>query len=323
MSKNWNNCIEIYKDGDFVDNIDVDRSMFMAWQKYVNVIRQEPYLNVWYDTKTGSCFGPEQDFYKNPEDFSFFSQRDGFKDNPFWGTKHVAEKFGDFLGNNTIVEDEYILQDLDSLKKYKNSTILVVAAGPSTIDVDWENTEYDYIWSCTKFFMNDKLKNLDIDLVTVGGNVDLDDDDFNEYLSNHNTLCGFECGVSPFKKPEDMVEFKYRYPNRIFYYHPRYFSKLGAGARLLCLGSFLGAKEIKFVGFDGNPVDRSHSFEGVDKVHGESWRNSSTNDLYRRQTVLLWDYLLQFDTKFQNLGEGHPANQNTNISRQEFPLSEK
>ena len=120
MSKVWNNCVEIYKDGDFIDDVDIDRSMFMAWQKYVNVIRQEPTLNVWYDTQTQRCFGPEQDFYKNPEDFSFFSQKESFKANPMWGVNHVAEKFGDFLGNNTIIKDEYILQDLDSLKKFKD-----------------------------------------------------------------------------------------------------------------------------------------------------------------------------------------------------------
>ena len=76
MPKIWNECIEIYKDDDFVDDVDIDRTIFTAWQRYVNVIRREPQSNVWYDTRSRTCFGPEQDFYSNPNDFSFFAQKE-------------------------------------------------------------------------------------------------------------------------------------------------------------------------------------------------------------------------------------------------------
>ena len=322
MSKTWNDCIEIYKDGDFVDDIDVDRSIFTSWQRYVNIICHEPNLNVWYDTKAKCCFGSEQDFYSNPNDFSFFAQKENFVTNRMWGINHVADKFGNHLGNNAIVKDDYILQDLPELKKFKGKKILIVGGGPTAKDINWQDAEFDYVWSCTKFYLNEDLNNVGVDLATIGGNVDLNDAQFNEFLNNHNTICGFECGVSPFKSPEDMVQFKEKYPNRIFYYHPRYFSKLGSAARLLCLGTFLGAEQVSFVGFDGNPVGKKHAFEGESKVHNEPWRNDATNDLYRRQLVLLWDYLLQFDTKFQNLGEEHPANQSSDISKKMFPLGD-
>ena len=41
--------------------------------------------------------------------------------------------------------------------------------------------------------------------------------------------------------------------------------------------------------------------------------------------MLLWDYLLglQDHPEYQNLGEGHPANQSTDISEKEFPLQIK
>ena len=322
MPKIWNNCVEIYKDGDFVDDYDVDRSVFASWQRYVNVLRREPTGTVWYDTISKRCFGSEQDFYANPNDFSFFAQKEDFIANHMWGLNHVMDKFGNHLGNNVIIEDDYILQDLEELKKFKDKNILVVGAGPTAKEVNWQETDYDYIWSCTKFYLNEQLNNVSVDLATVGGNVDLNDPEFNNYLSENNTICGFECGVSPFKNPDEMVQFKERYPNRVFYYHPRYFSKLGAAARLLCLGSFVGAKQVSFVGFDGNPVGKKHAFEGKNKIHNEPWRNNKTNDLYRRQLVLLWDYLLQFDTKYQNLGEGHPANQSTDISKKMFPLGD-
>ena len=62
MPKIWNNCVEIYKDGDFVDDYNVDRSIFTSWQRYVNVLRREPTGTVWYDTISKRCFGSEQDF---------------------------------------------------------------------------------------------------------------------------------------------------------------------------------------------------------------------------------------------------------------------
>ena len=320
MPRIWNDCVEIYKDGDFVDDYNIDSTIFTAWQRYVNVICHEPDSSVWYDTKAKRCFGSEQDFYANPNDFSFFSQKENFTSNRLWGIDHVVTKFSNFLGSEMKITDDYILQNIEELQKFKDKTILIVGGGPSSKDIDWQDTEYDYVWSCTKFYLNKDLINVGVDLATIGGNVDLDDKDFNEFLNSHNTICGFECGVSPFKEPAAMVEFKEKYPDKVFYYHPRYFSKLGSAARLLCLGSFLEAKQVNFVGFDGNPVGKKHAFEGEGKIHNEPWRDDRTNDLYRRQLVLLWEYLLQFDTKFQNLGEGHPDNQSTNISQLEFPL---
>ena len=320
MPRIWNDCVEIFKDGDFVDDYNIGSTIFTAWQRYVNVICHEPNSNVWYDTKAKRCFGSEQDFYANPNDFSFFSQKENFTSNKLWGIDHVVAKFSNFLGSEMKITDDYILQNIEELQKFKDKTILIVGGGPSSKDVNWQDTEYDYVWSCTKFYLNKDLINAGVDLATIGGNVDLDDKDFNEFLSSHNTICGFECGVSPFKEPTAMADFKEKYPDKVFYYHPRYFSKLGSAARLLCLGSFLEAKQVNFVGFDGNPIGKKHAFEGEDKIHDEPWRDDRTNDLYRRQLVLLWEYLLQLDTKFQNLGEGHPDNQSTNISQLEFPL---
>ena len=322
MPKIWNDCVKVYENDDFIDDYDIDRNIFTAWQRYVNVIRHEPASSVWYDIKAKRCFGSEQDFYANPNDFSFFSQKQDFTSNQHWGIDHVVRNFSNYLGSDMKITDEYILQTINEFQKFKDKKILIVGGGPTAKDVNWQDAEFDYIWSCTKFYLNEELNNVGVDLATIGGNVDLDNPEFNEFIDTHNTVCGFECGVSPFKKPEDMLQFKEKYPDKVFYYHPRYFSKLGSAARLLCLGAFLETKQISFVGFDGNPVGKKHAFEGESKVHDEPWRNNKTNDLYRRQLVLLWDYLLQFDTKFQNLGENHPANQSAGISKLMFPLTE-
>jgi hypothetical protein len=38
MPRIWNDCVEIYKDNDFVDDYNIDRTIFTSWQRYVNVI---------------------------------------------------------------------------------------------------------------------------------------------------------------------------------------------------------------------------------------------------------------------------------------------
>ena len=57
------------------------------------------------------------------------------------------------------------------LKKFKDKTILVLGAGNSTLDVKWENLDYDYLWTCNQFFLLDRIDNVKVDLVTLGYNV--------------------------------------------------------------------------------------------------------------------------------------------------------
>ena len=316
MSKEWNNCKLIYDGKEFNENFDIN--LMSSWMSYIDVVGFTPTETVWYDTIEQRCFGSELNFYNSPNEFSFFSKREKFLlNNEAWGLEHIKKNFSCVLGQNATFNDDYVLQRNENMEKYKDKTILVVGAGPTAEDVKWEQEEFDYIWSCTNFFKNQKLKEVGVDLATIGGNVSLVDEEFNEYLQNHKTLCGFECGVSPFKQLDEMLKFKKSYPDSVFYYHPRYFSKLGAAARLLCLGNFVEAKTVKFVGFDGNPVGQKHSFEGNNKVHDEAWRNKRSDNVYRRQLVLLWEYLFQNDTEYINLGQDHPANQSTDIFRKE------
>ena len=84
---------------------------------------------------------------------------------------------------------------------------------------------------------------------------------------------------------------------------------------MIVFASFLGIKEIKFVGFDGDPVGNKHAFEGNEKVHDEIWRDLNSKNLYRRQFALFWDYILRLDNGvlYTNLGKGHPNNLTTDI----------
>jgi hypothetical protein len=314
----WHNCTKIYdpetSTGGYPE--DAEGKAFGAYLKYASKLGKPLENTVWYDTKSDMCFGADQDFFSNPEDFSFFHQRNNFLNYEPWGRKQLQKYIGQYLGSNAVANEEIMFQDHPEFKKYKDSTILIIGAGPSASDVDWENEERDFTWSCTHFFKNHSLSKTPLDLITVGGNVDLADPGLTDYLdANKNTLCVFEGGVSPFKTGAELIAFRDIYPDRVSYFHTRYFSKLGATARQICLATFLGAKEIKFVGLDGNPVGQKHAFEGEEKKHDEVWRDNKALVLYRRQYVLFWEYLLDFinSPKYVNLGEGHPSNLTTGM----------
>jgi len=312
--KSWNNCVKVSED--YKVSLDVDAKLWGAYINYVGSLNAASLKGpIWYDKETSVCFGPDQDFFSNRGEFSFFHQKENFLQFEPWGKYHLQSVLGQHLGTDCTANPEIIFQNHPELEKYKDSTILVVGAGPSSLDIDWQSEERDYTWSCTKFYLNEKLQDCGVDLATVGGNVDLGDKDFQSFITKHNTLCVFEGGVSPFKTPEQLLNFKNLFPNQVSYYHTRYFSKLGSAARLILFASFVGAKEVKFIGFDGDPVNQKHAFEGENKIHDEVWRNSSTRNLYRRQFAIYWDYVLGLDNGvlYTNLGKGHPNNLTTNI----------
>jgi len=328
MKNTWNNCIKIYANNEFV--VDIDMEMFNAFNKYINVIHREPILDVWYDSDENMCFGPEQDFYKNPNDFSFFSQKENFINDSRWGKQHLLNLFEKPFGSNLVETDEYMIQDHEGFKKFEGKTILLIGGGPSANDVDWTNLNfhYDYAWSCNNFFMNPKMDKVKISLASLGPTVDLENKNLIEYIKKHNTLCTFEGGISPFREHEELTKFKENFSNQVAYFHLRYFSKIGTMPRLVCLATFLKVKKIYFVGMDGTPGKSGdqykHAFENSSSKAATHGGRIFSYDVHRRQYAMLWDYLLnelkRYNVEYQNLGENHPANQSSDISRKEFPL---
>lgn len=231
---------------------------------------------------------------------------------------------GPVLGNEVFYTSEYIIENFEPLKKFENKNILIVGAGPSTNDVDWQSIDVDCAWSCNGFYKHPVLSNIKLDLVTIGPGHELDSPEIIDYFAKNNTICMIEAGVSPFRSYKELSDFKEKFPDQLSYYHLRYFSKLGAIPRLICLATFLKAKNVYVVGLDGYPIRQIHSFEGKDKEHAGCPLTPGARDRYRREFVLFWDYVLNwiFDnqTQYQNLGEGNPANQSTDISQKAFPL---
>ena len=321
----WNKCIKILENGEKLPSFRDEYAV--SFHNYVLSLAGQSVQNVWYDSVENICFSEDTTFHINPSDFTFFSTPENFINDQVWGDFRLQNALGIPLGLERKITSEYIISAHPHLEKYINKNIMLIGAGPSTIEASWENVEdVDYIWTCNNFFLNQKMLDHKVDLAFIGPEVNITDPAFLDKILRDKTFCVFEGGVTPYRPHKDIQQLYEKTDGRVGYIHLRFFSKLGAGARLIPAALFLGAKNIYFAGIDGHPVDHLHAFEGENKAHhGAPLVNNSYN-IYRRQFVLMWDYLLKLGNdrgvSFYNLGEKFEHNQSRDISLEKFPLSD-
>tara|TARA_A100001201_G_scaffold83322_2_gene73912 strand:+ start:1025 stop:1837 length:813 start_codon:yes stop_codon:yes gene_type:complete len=221
-----------------------------------------------------------------------------------------------FLGHKLKKGTEYIYGDIKGLDKFKDSKILVVAGGPSTMDCDWDHSQYDFIFSCNHFYKCPKLKNVKVDLtMLVGGELDISDSQFLKYCKNYKPYFAVEDwggSIDKIKHLDNLIN------NRVFECVCRFQAKCcGVGPKVVILALVLGAKQVDFVGIDGiskehNPEKPlSHSFEKPKVWHSGKMKNRiySYSRLLRHYETLA-EYFKQVfpDRIINNLGAGHKHN---------------
>ncbi len=290
--------------------------------------------NVWYDTVERVCFSGAQfvDIRNAGKDQNFYSSKDRFLSN----FEHYAAFYKKdreiFKKQQIIVDSEknYIMSNPDLMKKFNDKKIIIVGGGPSTNDVNWENIDYDCIWTCNEFYKNDKLKNKKIDFVSFAP---LCDSELNKpeiedhFIENKDMIAAFPVDRSGFStKP--VVKFFNKYTDQTCFYHTRYSPAIGSMNRLICLAIFCGAKEVYFVGMDGRSScekdgEQLHSFDGKKPL--PNWYKNYGDRFQLRQFVIFYDYIMKLkeDYNFQiyNLGEGHRYNVSSPITKKLFPLT--
>ena len=283
----------------------------------------------WLDIEENVQFSLANSWLNSPsKDCFFISDRENFVYNNRWNLNYVLSYYGSVFGTDIIYNSEIIHLNLPEIQKFKNSKILVIGGGPTTLSASWDPNDYDFIFSCNHFFLSDKLKNLDIALATFTTETDFSETnkDFHDYMQNNSTIICFEDRMQP-EEREHFKLIKNLYPDRSMYAHTRYRGKIGAVPRLVCMAVLFGCSELHVVGLDGMKKDEKTSDNLGHAFQKDKPRIGTTDyNLYRRHYVAFWDYLLNHigrDVKFQNLGEGHPFNMTTDISRQLFPLEKK
>ena len=327
----WNDCRQLWTkeyglNKRLIFNSDIKTSQI---KEIVDCFKEEKGENLddlWIDQKTGSVFSSSDNYFNWPHEFSFLNSSEDFLKNPLNGLHFVRKKYS-YLFNRGFAYNSEVITDLkpEEIDKYKNKRILILGAGPTLNERfnDLNLDDYDFVWSCTKFFLNPKIKEIELDLFSIGGNVELDNPALLDYMKkNFNTKYGIECFVQPFKTKDELTKFRDAHGvNNGFTFHTRYFSKLGAGPRLLALAAIFEAEQVYFLGIDGHPLGQRHSFEASKKYKTiekdgteEAPTRKGSEDAYRRQFCLLWQYLLTFHgTEFVNLGQGHQGNQSTDV----------
>ncbi len=241
-----------------------------------------------------------------------------------WSVKSLQNIFPYF--ENLQSNGEICYSNLEFLNKFKGKKVLLLAGGPSTNDVKWENLDYDYIVTLNHFFKNKRLKNKKVDLAVIGGEVDLQSEQFLSYVSEHNPYLFFEVH-SRWYNEIDYLKKLYEEYTLMGCFHTRFYGKLGGGNRLLLFMLYLRPEILYFAGLDGPKpmIEQNHAFEGKKNTlpYGTNMDNAQT--VFEDQYKLYWEYImkLNFTTKLYNLGEGFDYNMSSKYSKKSFPLTEE
>ena len=246
-------------------------------------------------------------------------------------TRYMSSYFP-YYNNNLVANDEIVFQYASGLNKYKGKKILIVGGGPTTNQCQWQNLDFDYVWSCNYFYQHPILKKIGTNLAFIGQEVDLRDGEFLNHCINNNTHVVFEPsgritttgGGLNINKIVDIPD------SHHMCCFTRYYGWIGANWRQMILALFLGVKEIYFVGMDGysfktNPKNIPHSFQPGKEPKGGPMKPGA-EEAFKQHLIIFWNYVLNElkpETKFYNLGEFSEDNMSRHISKKYFPLTDE
>jgi len=270
----------------------------------------------YYDLTWENCFPGAPNGHVLPRwDYAcFISSRENFPTNKIRGVDYL-QKYN-FLGKELIATPEIIYRKIPEFEKFKNSKILVIGAGPTTNWYNWNPDEYDYIFSCNHFFLNEKIKRIKVDLAFVNNEVSLAGKEFLNYIQKNNTILCFEDHTLP---TEGVVKLRETVENDIFQCVIRIQGKFGFAPKLVVLATLLGASQVDYVGIDGPPKNTdSHDWEKKNKMEDSShsfekdktWNVPYSYELFVKQYKCFKIYLDEIGKGviYNNLGAGHEQN---------------
>lgn len=239
----------------------------------------------------------------------FISTKERFPYNSFRSGGYL-KKYS-FLKNDIVYNSELFYGRKSDFEKFQGKKILVVAGGPTTNSHEWNPDEYDYIFSCNHFFLNDKLNKSKVELAIITNEVDLSSKKFLDYIKKNNTSIVLEDYNNDI---QNIIDLSSEIDNQITECILRFQSKTGVGAKLIVLATLLGAKEIHFVGVDGPPkegLDSQHSFEKGKLINALGSASPYPYELMYNHYRCLVRYLFNDIGKeviYKNLGKGHDLN---------------
>jgi len=288
---------------------------------YVQKSGTSPVYTVWLDLETDTVCGLDFNYYNNVDEAAMLTNKNVFITDFKHGASSISSIYGELFSNakNT---SEIVLSTHQEHDKYKNSKILVVGGGPSVVKCEWNADDYDYLWSCNGYYKAPFLKDFQFDLVNLGGEVDLQDEELLNRLRRDKTEIMFDAKIS--RNENSIRSFnKLIHPLKTNFYVTRYFGKIGTASRMIVLATLLGASEVGFVGMDG-PVSHNKISEHNHTIWEPAKKGSGPTNYHniKRQYVMFWDYVLnvlnqqpgvQESILYRNLGASYEHNLTSHI----------
>jgi hypothetical protein len=219
-----------------------------------------------------------------------------------------------------------VFPDNFDINKYRNKKIIIVGGGPSTIDINWENLDFDYIFSCNQFYLCDKLKHKHVEIASLINRIF--DEPLHDELMIHLNNTTYP-SIEPYHSHKiynfpTFQEFFFKYQNQCIFFDTVFQNKSGAAPRLALLAAALHPNTIYMVGIDGMINNTTkHSFDK--HLLGPRDRNSlnDINNAHVEFSKYFYTLTKELNIKLFNLGEGHRDNASTEYSKANYPLTEE
>lgn len=231
--------------------------------------------------------------------------------------KYLIGKYGikwyeAFYHRMNILQEKYNSSNEVVYKKHLNKIagkkVLILGAGPSSLEVDWQG-KYDFIITSNNYYKKFKEHPY---LITFTPYIDLNSEELNDFLMSSDCLIGLE---TEFLKPKEIKmvsKFYKKFKDRIVVHQTRYCSAIGVSTRQAVLAVLLGASEVHLCGLDlfKDKQSTNHCFE--DKKPLPKWRKKYGMDFQDRQVIAFWSYINQIaklsNCKILNISEDSDHN---------------
>jgi hypothetical protein len=288
--------------------------------------------NEWLDQETQKIFSSEQ-YYKSKfgKDFHFLCSPSEFGKKTKLNLdllKKLSQDIG--IGINNITKNDEVMYTAKKKPSLKGKTVLLLGGGPTTNLVNWKNLDYDYVFACNQFFLNEEIISSKPNFISIAQNQDFKNPKLLKYLDNNECILGLELDYTEGrnkKRLEDLADFYKIYRDKICLYQTRYVSVLGLGSRQIILSILMGASKVYFCGHDqyieiSDNGMTAHSAEKEKKI--PKWRSIFGKDLQERQIIIMCDYIMKLKKQYQfeicNLAEKEHLCGMSFATREIFPL---
>lgn len=291
-----------------------DNAIMDLYEKYCISIGLYPRNNVWIDKVEKKLFSLDLT-YKNNNDYAstlYLSSEESFLEDQRHGLPYFEKTISKHYNFSKLeTNNNSIIETCNRNAQYKDSTILIIGAGPSTDLANIDKIERDYTWVCNDFLNHETLKNINASLFYMSNHAYLRKREMEYFVQNKDVSVCFDINVQ--RDYNVISRYKNIDPTRVFIFSTRLFTTNGVVLRLAELACLLGAKTIKLIGADGHTEEHFKNGKSLTSFERTKDKNIPSGQSYGsqcREYILFWEHMktVRQNVKIENLGFIYPEN---------------